>query len=76
MINNDKSVDPEHELIFLRELALRMKVGYSFVRAMKKAGLPLHGGKISVVMAREWLQSAPPFKVFETLNRKPRGQKN
>jgi len=51
------------KLITLKVLADKFGVGYSFTRAMKKAGLPLPGGRTSVSDAKRWLRKNPDFRV-------------
>lgn len=54
------------ELLRLRtagELAEALGVGRSYLIAMKRHGFRMPGGKASIIAAKEWLDSAPEFKV-------------
>lgn len=51
------------KLITLKALAAELGVGYSFTRAMKKAGMPTPGGRVSATDARQWLRKNPSFRV-------------
>lgn len=46
----------------LKELAARMGLPYSTVRAMRSAGMPLEAGKVTVKEAKKWLRSHPDFR--------------
>ena len=50
------------KLITLKALAAELGVGYSFTRAMKKAGMPTPGGRVCAPDARQWLRKNPDFR--------------
>ena len=54
-------------LLNLTELATELNVGTTYTRAMKKAGLPVPGGRTTVSAAMDWLRAHPDFKVREAL---------
>ena len=60
----------DDKMIDLKTLAGRLGVGYSTTRAMKKAGMPLPGGKTTEGDARKWLKQHPGFRVKDWLTGK------
>lgn len=58
------------KLLNLKTLAGELGVGYSFTRAMRKAGLQTPGGRTTLNDARRWLRSHPEFRVSTYLHRK------
>lgn len=58
------------KLLNLKSLAGELGVSYYYTRAMKAAGMPLYGGRISKQEALDWLRRNPDFrptKVMESI---------
>jgi len=56
----------ERRLLNMRQLAVELGVGYSFVRSMVHAGFPLMGARRSTVpRAIKWLEEHPEFRVYK-----------
>lgn len=58
------------KLLNLKALAGELGVSYYYTRAMKVAGMPLYGGRISKQEALDWLRKNPDFqptKVMESI---------
>lgn len=49
------------KLLNLKQLAGELGVGYSFTKAMRRAGLPLLGGRVLADDAIKWLRKNPDF---------------
>ena len=64
------------KLMSLKALASELGVGYSFTRAMKKAGMALPGGRTSAAEAQRWLRKNPDFRVSDHFPTKPHGKQS
>lgn len=57
----------EYRLLNLKDLADVLDVPYTYVSAMKRAGMLMIGGRITIQEALEWRRNNPDFQVTRAL---------
>lgn len=57
----------EYRLLNLKDLAEVLGVAYTYAAAMKRAGMPMPGGRILIEDAVKWHREHPDFQVTRAL---------
>jgi hypothetical protein len=65
-----------NDLLYIKELAAKLRKSRTYVHAMKKSGFKMPGGTATIEEARNWLKKNPGFACTDYAKNSKNPQKN